>query len=307
VRGTTEWQVAPEARLRQAELSGYWSRGGSADWEGAIAYEGIDRRVRGRLSHIRRFDQLALAGTLEAASDGSVAAGFNLTFSLDRGPGGWRASRQLLAGSGSVRAQVFRDTNGNGLRDRQEKVEQGALITAGMRPADRPTGADGWTSVAGLDNYRPVAIGVDTTSLGDPNLVPSRPAQLVVPRPGIAAEVLIPLVSGGAIEGTLAKDGGGAFEGLDLELVDASGKVLATTRSDFDGFFLFERVPPGRYVLRLAAPSAAHARALDAVLQAGISLGEDQAVLRLGTLTIKAAPSVAVNHIVVSGDSGASQ
>ena len=87
--------------------------------------------------------KVALAGTLEAASDGSVAAGINLTFSLDRGPGGWRASRQSLASNGSVRARVFRDDNANGLHDDGERLEQGALITAGMRPADRATGRDG--------------------------------------------------------------------------------------------------------------------------------------------------------------------
>jgi hypothetical protein len=304
LRGSSEWEVAPDMRLRRAELSGYWSRGGDADWEGALGYESFDRRVRARLTHIRRFDSMALSGTVEAASDGSVAAGMNLVFSLDRGPGGWRASRQSLAGTGSVRARVFRDANGNGLRDESEKVETGALITAGLRPADRPTGGDGWTSVAGLDNYRPVAIGVDASSLSDPNLVPAKPAQLVVPRPGVAAEVLIPLVGGGAIEGSLLKDGGGAFEGLDLELVDEGGRIAATASSDFDGYFLFERVAAGRYELRLSEASRAAAKAAAASVMKGVVLKEEQPVLRLGSLTIKAAPQLAVNQEVVSGDLG---
>ncbi|GAA4031634.1 hypothetical protein GCM10022281_08990 [Sphingomonas rosea] len=302
LRGSTDWEVAPHSRLKRAELSGYWSRGGDADWEGAVAYEGQERRVRARLTHVRRFDQLAVAGTLEAASDGSVAAGLNLTFSLDRGHGGWRFSRQSLAGTGSVRAQVFRDTNGNGLRDDGEEAEAGALLTAGMRPADKPTGKDGWASVAGLDNYRPVAIGVDTSSLSDPNLVPTRPAQLIVPRPGVSAELLIPLSGGGAIEGVLLKDGGGAFQGLDLELVDAAGKVVASVRSDYDGYFLFDRVVPGSYQLRLSEVSRVDAKALSPVVQATLELKHDQAVLRLGSLVVRAAPKMAVNQQVVLGD-----
>jgi hypothetical protein len=305
LRSSTEWQLVGGARLHRAELTGYWSRGGNADWEGGLAYEASDRRMRARVSHIRRFDQLALTGTLEAASNGSIAAGLNLSFSLDRGPGGWRFSRQSLAGAGSVRAQVFRDSNGNGARDMGEPGEEGALITAGTRPADRPAGKDGWSSVAGLDNYRPVAIGVDLTSLGDPNLVPVRPAQLVVPRPGVSAEVLIPLVGGGAIEGNLVKDGGGAFQGLDLELVDQNGKVVAEARSDFDGYFLFDRVAAGRYSLRLKAASQAAAKAASALLSDAVVLTPDQAVLRLGSLTVRASPTLAVNHEVVSGDFGA--
>jgi hypothetical protein len=192
LRGLTEFEIAPGARLRRAELSGYWRGSGNADWEGGLAYESRDGKLRGRVTHVRRFDQLAIAGTLEAASNGSVAAGLNLSFSLDRGAGGWRVSRQSLAASGSVRAQLFRDDNGNGVRDRGEAAEQGAILTAGTRPADRPSGKDGWASVGGLDGYRPVAIGVDTSSLSDPNLVPTVAAQLIVPRPGVLGRAADP-------------------------------------------------------------------------------------------------------------------
>ena len=73
-------------------------------------------------------------------------------------------------------------------------------------------------------------------------LAPRKALQVVVPRPGIPADVDIALVGGGDIEGAIVKSGGLGFEGLDLELVDAAGKVVATARTDFDGFFLFERV-----------------------------------------------------------------
>lgn len=303
LRGTSEWEISPTRRLRRLELSGYWKGGGQADWEGAVAYEGRERQVRGRITHVRRFDQLAIAGTLEASSKGAVAAGVNLSFSLDHGPAGWRLSRQTLAATGSVHAQLFHDDNGNGVRDAGEKYEQGALLTAGLRPADRPSGKDGWASVAGLDNYRPIAIGVDASSLSDPNLVPTKAVQVIVPRPGVVAELLIPLTGGGAIEGMLLKDGGSAFEGLDLELVDSAGKVVASTRSDYDGFFLFERVPAGRYALRLTEGSKTAAKAQSAALVNDVVLKLDQPVLRLGSLVVKATPQLAaVNQEVASDD-----
>jgi hypothetical protein len=303
LRGTTEFEIAPDARLRRAELSGYWRGSGSADWEGALAYEAQDGKLRGSVTHVRRFDAFAVAGTLEAASNGSVAAGINLSFSLDRGSNGWRASRQSLAATGSVRAQLFRDNNGNGRHDAGETLEQGAILTAGSRPADRPSGKDGWASVAGLDNFRPVAIGVDASSLSDPNLVPAVAGQVIVPRPGVSAELMIPLSGGGAIEGSLLKDGGSAFEGLDLELVDTKGNVVASARSDFDGFFLFDRVPPGRYLLRLSDTSRVAARAENASLRSSVELQPEQAVLRLGPLVVKASsPLAIVNQEVVSGD-----
>ena len=91
-------------------------------------------------------------------------------------------------------------------------------------------------------------------------LVPKKALQVVVPRPGVPAEVQIGLVGGGDIEGAIVKNGGLGFEGLDLELVDGTGKVVATARTDFDGFFLFERVPYGNYRVRVAQSSAVAAR-----------------------------------------------
>lgn len=302
LRGSTEWEVAPHSRFERAELSAYWSAGETTDWEGAVAYEGSARRARGRLSYIRRFDRLGLALTGEAASDGSVAAGVSLNFSLDGGAGGWRMSRQALANAGSVRASVYRDLNANGTRDGGEPMEKGALITAGLRVSDQPTDAKGVAAVAGLENYRAIAIGVDASSLVDPTLVPAKAAQVVVPRPGIMANVEIGLVGGGDIEGVLVKSGGGALEGLDVELVDRAGQVVATTRSDYEGFFLFERVAYGEYMVRLSKGSA-EAAAASPLLKSLFAVTAEKPTVRLGTISLTPLTSrVAVNQEVGSDD-----
>jgi hypothetical protein len=49
----------------------------------------------------------------------------------------------------------------------------------------------------------------------------------------------------GHVDGTLVRGGGGSIKGADLELLDAERSVVAGTRPDFDGFFLFDRVPYG--------------------------------------------------------------
>ena len=143
-----------------------------------------------------------------------------------------------------VHATVFRDLNDNGLHEPGEPLEKGALITTGTRQAERKTDSNGTVTVGGLSAYVPIPVGVDTTSLDDPMLVPKTALQVVVPRPGVPADVMIGLVAGGSVEGTLIKSGEVGYEGVDLELVDGSGKPVASARTDFDGFFLFERVAP---------------------------------------------------------------
>jgi hypothetical protein len=285
LRGTTEFEVSPSARFKTAELSAYWSAGKSTDWEGDLAYDGASHIGRARISHIRRFDGFAVALTGEAASDGSVAFGLNLNFSLDPAHG-FGMSRQPLAQGGSVRATVYRDLNDNGLRDPSEPLEKGALITTGIKQADRLTDAHGAVTIPGLVAFSPVTVGVDPTSLDDPMLVPKTALQVVVPRPGVPAEVEIGLVGGGDIEGALVRSGGLGFEGLDLELVDAGGKVVATARSDFDGFFLFERVAYGRYAIRVNTASATAAKiATDLGLH--VEVTPDRGIVRTGTTVVR--------------------
>jgi len=291
VRGQAIAEVAPQARLRSAEVSAYWSAGENADWEGAVGYDSSGRRALGRVSYIRRMNTMAVALTGEAASDGSLAFGVNLNFSLDPSHG-FSMSRQPLAGAGAIRALVYRDLNDNGLRDPGEPREKGALITTGARPIDKPTDSRGAVLVGGLATFVPIAVGLDASSLADPMLVPKKALQVVTPRPGVPAEVEIGLVGGGDVEGSVVKNGGLGFEGLTLELVDASGKVVATTQSDFDGFFLFERVPYGSYWVRVSADSAMAAK-IATDLNAVATVSEAKSVARLGSLSVSPLPIVA--------------
>lgn len=291
LRGSANFDVSPHARFRDAELSAYWSASDNVDWEGAVAYDGAGHRGRVRVSHVRRFDSMGIALTGEAATDGSIAFGINLNFSLDPAHG-LSLSRRPIAQAGAVRALVYRDLNDNGVHDSAEPWEKGALITTGTRQSERATDSKGSVIVGGLTAYAPVAVGVDASSLEDPMLVPKKALQVVVPRPGVPAEVEIGLIGGGDIEGAIVRNGGIGFEGLDLELVDGNGKVASTTRTDFDGFFLFERVPYGSYTVRVAKDSAVAARIIaDLGLRATVTA--EKTVVRLGAVHVTATPSIA--------------
>jgi hypothetical protein len=291
LRGATSFDVSPTARFRSAEMSAYWSASDNVDWEGDLAYDAGEHRARAKVTHVRRLNSLAIALTGEAATDGSVAFGVNLNFSLDPRHG-FNFSRQPLAQSGIVRATVYRDLNDNGMRDPAEPFEKGALITTGTVQAGRPTDAHGAVTVGGLASYIPIAVGIDETSLADPMLVPKTALQVVVPRPGVPAEVQIGLVGGGDIEGALVKSGGLSFEGLDLELVNSAGKVMGTARSDFDGFFLFERVPYGAYTVRVSKDSASAGKIITE-LGIRIQITPDKPVVRLGAIQVRPIPVLA--------------
>ena len=170
-------------------------------------------------------------------------------------------------------------------------MAEGVTITVGNALAEAPTDADGQTIVDALTPFRPVLIGVDASSIADPLIRPAQLGVVVTPRPGVATNVMLPLVAAGEVDGTLIREGGNGIEGVDLELVDASGTVRARTRTDFDGFFLFESVPYGRYTVQVAALSAQAIR-VDQHL-ASVELSRSRQRARLGTLAVAARANLA--------------
>jgi hypothetical protein len=293
LRGTSSFALSPEKHFRNAELSAYWAASERADWEGAVAYDAGLKRARARVTQVRRLNTMAVALTAEAATDRSFALGVNLNFSIDPNHG-FGLSRRPLASAGAIRASVYRDLNDNGRWDANEPAEKGALITTAQRPSEKTTDAHGAVLVGGLSSYVAVPIGIDVTSLADPMLVPKKPLQVVIPRPGVPAEVEIGLVGGGDIEGALVKNGGLGLEGLDLELVDSEGRPVATAQTDFDGFFLFERVPYGKYHVRITTDSAAAAH-LPRDVAAEITVTPDRSIVRVGSIHVDPLPIIAKN------------
>lgn len=267
LRGETRFELSPETKFRSATLVGEWSAGGSLlhpqDWRAELGYDDRLGRARAGLGYIRRFDRFAVTASGEVASDGAVAAGLSIAFSFGpdaRSGRGYRLSAEKLAAQGSTLVRVYRDANGNGRRDAEEGLEKGVQITAGRVPVDLLTDASGEVIVDGLEPFRPVLIGVDGSSMPDPRVQPSTPGLVVTPRPGVTLAIELPVVSAGDIDGTLVRDDGPTVEGVDLELIDVEGRAIAVTRSDFDGFFLFENVPYGRYTVRIARLSAEAAK-----------------------------------------------
>ncbi len=304
LRGEARFRLSPETRFDSATLVGEWSAGrghddmfdGGASWRAEVGYDRGLERGRGGLGYVRRFDRLALTATAEAATDGSVAAGLNIAFSLGpdpRGRGGIRMTAEKLASRGTALVRVYRDLNSNGRHDANEPWEKDVAVTAGRIPVDTPTDARGETLVDGLEPFQPVLIGIDSGSLPDPMVQPSLPGVVVTPRPGVIAVIELPLVGAGDIDGTLVRAGGGSIEGVDLELLDAERRVVARTRSDFDGFFLFDRVAYGRYSVRIAQLSA-DAVKLSPVLAAQADVGPKLPSVHLGAVAAEPATVRAV-------------
>ena len=249
-----------------------------------------DRRTAS-IGFVRQFPRFALRG--EGTLDNHGNVGFGLTLALSLGPdpagSGWRVSRDRLAQQGQVSVEVFRDDNGDGLKQVGEPAIEGVAIEAGFRHSGQPTNKAGRAVIDGLLPYVPVLVSVDSGSLPDPLLRPKGQGMVVIPRPGIAAKVLLPLAPTGEIEAVLLGPEGEPQGGVTIELTDPAGHVLYQTASDFDGYVLFDSVPYGDYRLRIGAASAA---ALGVVVDSGqaLRIDADHASQRLGRIRLQRRP-----------------
>ncbi len=294
LRGEAQFGLTGDSGFRESKITGEWRAGEKSDWRVEAGYSASDKRGRLALGHTRRFTHFALTGQVEAASDGSVAANLALAFSLGPNPhiNGIRVASEKLASSGQAFAIVYQDENADGIRQPSEPVQNAVELTAGLAGRGAPTNALGRTVIDGLQPYEPVLIGIDASSLPDPFVQPATSGIVVTPRPGVPVMIELPLVAAGEISGNLQREGGKSLSGVDIELLDKTGRVIKTTRSEYDGFFLFEFVPYGSYRLRIAAVAAAIV-GVDPGLPSLAELGKATGVVDLGIVTARATQRIA--------------
>jgi hypothetical protein len=294
LRGEAKFGLSGDAGFRESKLTGEWRAGEKADWRAELGYEATGKRGLLGAGYTRRFEKFALTGQVRAATDGAVSAGFSLAFSLGPDPrgGGIRFSSEKLASSGQAYATVFQDQNADGIRQPNEPVEKAVELTAGLSGRGDPTDAHGQTFIGGLTPYVPVLIGIDAGSLPDPFVQPANSGVVVTPRPGVPVMIELPLVSAGEISGTLLREGGRVLSGVAIELIGKDGQTVKTTRSEYDGFFLFESVPYGLYKLRIAALSANVVRVNPEITMLA-ELGQRRPTADLGQVIVRDATRIA--------------
>jgi hypothetical protein len=214
-----------------------------------------ERTTRLAASVARQFRRFDVSLDAQYDTDTKDALfGVRMGFSLGRLPGRsrWYLDRPGLARGGSVMATAFRDLDGDGVHDAAEPPLPGLEFRAGGRTAK--TDKEGRALLSGIGEGRPTSVSLNTASLDDPYLTPARAGLEIVPRPGRTHVAAFPVVTVSEVEGDAVFVGGEAerpVSNVQLQLVDAKGEVVATAKTEYDGYFLFDKVRPGAYRVRL--------------------------------------------------------
>jgi hypothetical protein len=269
-----------------------------------VQYDAQQGMTTFQAGYVRQFRQLALRAGATADTRGGIGANLGVTFSFSPDPFGHgvRFSSAKLAQRGAAAVSVYLDENGDGVRSPDEKPLAGVGVTAGQYGTSDPTDKRGNAVIEGLNPYEKVLIGIDESTLPDPFLVPVKAGVVVSPRPGAPARLEIGVAPTGDVEGEIHGLEDTPRAGVGLELVDQTGRVVASTLSEFDGYFLLERVPYGTYHLRISA-GAARTLGVARDLASTVVLTKDKSQVELGVLRLRASQVAALQPELPTGGS----
>ena len=185
----------------------------------------------------------------------SLDARFSVGLGREPRENRWVPHALSIAGRGSVSARVFLDNNEDGLfNEGDEPLENiGFTVNNGYRQVR--TNASGIAFMTGLQEYVPVNLAVAIPTLEDPLWSPALEGMRIVPRPGQAMQLDFPIFTSGEIDGTvyLSRNGREVPAGrVRIEVVDERNRVIRSTTTEYDGFYVISKIPLGKYRIRVS-------------------------------------------------------
>jgi len=179
-----------------------------------------------------------------------------LTTSVTKIPESTRmhVQRHRMSKGYGATARVFLDRNANGHFDDQDDPLPDVRIAGAGSWNDAITGHNGVAYLAGLPAHRERELSLDLTTLQDPFLLPARENVRATGHPGGHVILEFPVTYSGDIEGTVyarTPSGDIPLRNIGLELVDLAQRSIRRTVSEFDGYYLFQEIPPGWYEVHI--------------------------------------------------------
>ncbi len=252
-----QYLVAPSRQLGSAAVSAdrYLSDGYLVNLGLMRMFDTHETRLSGALNKSLGSYGLGINGFWSNRHEYGGGVQFFMALGLEPRHGRVMTDAQPMANMGAASVRVFLDKNLNGKMDDGDEPIQGAGFTLNGGNHLARTDADGIAYLARLPVHQGVDLALDPNTLEDPQWQPQMKGVRIVPRPGKVDEIDFAVAITGEIDGTTyfqSKGKSRPIGDLQLELVDAGRKVVASMSSASDGYYVITGVLPGDYWLRVA-------------------------------------------------------
>jgi len=254
------YRLIPEKELSGANLASSFLVDNNTKFNFDIDYNTDKHFTRYNLGLTWELPYLRLTPTISYTSEGQFQGLFTISTSLDkrrsRSGNYYTMSSRHPSSRGAIRARLFEDQNLDGSYNPGEPLLKNGRIRAVQA---RRRGSSNDLGEVWLDRiypWQPTDIEYEASSLDEPGMIYNGRPFAVVARPGGIAAVNMPFVRTGEIDGIVSRWIDTNFStpegGVVVQLTSKNGELIDRQRSGSDGFFLFQNVRPGSYLLRVA-------------------------------------------------------
>ena len=316
--GKIDYDIKNDFKIRSYSLSHSWRFNGEMSVETDLSHRVAEKDATSvGLKLNWDAGPFTLSPRVSYNTEGEFVGAVTLSFSSFAEPrsNDLQMTSSRLGNNGGVSALAFQDKNNNRVFDGEDVPLPDVSIRATQAGKKGNTDENGVVTLMGLPEYFRTDVELDPNSLSNPAWQSVGEGVSITPRPGHIDRVDFPVVSVGEVDGFIyrgeAVDGQQSVAGVYLELVDREGNVVQQTRSEYDGFYLFEKVTPGDYSVRVSPEDGRYGK-LAFSGGAGVSIGEEGSVISDNNIVIKQQPNttmmadakpVAIINKKVSGDS----
>lgn len=256
-RGSASYDIKPESGLNAATLT----VDGFKLWLYNIN-TGFTRVIQSDIDEIffnmnRSHGKYALGLNTRYSTGGILAIDLTFTMGIGREPRTqiWKPEFRPIATQGAMSVQAFLDKNANGTADMGEERIPDIKIKMNGGAVPQQIDESGIVYISGVEPYREQDVELAVETLEDPLWQPSIRGKRVALRPGYVSKIDFPIVITGEIDGTAyvqLDDQQKEVSGVVVELLDLEGNVIKSVKTEYDGFYLIDKIVAGKYQLRVS-------------------------------------------------------
>lgn len=147
--------------------------------------------------------------------------------------------------------RLFEDLNNDGVFNEGDQPVSDSRIIVGKKKSAF-SDENGIIKIAGAGPPGQYNVTLDRDHLVNPFLVPAKDGYSVILRPGTNPFIDFPLYQSGSIDGTVRDAQGEPMTGMVVQLLDPNGRFLQEVPTLFDGFYTFELLRPGTYIVQVS-------------------------------------------------------
>lgn len=292
LKGGLSYSLSPVGRIDSLDVGAAYKASQRFNYQGSYthSFKGEDVGVfDNNLSW--NLEAYSLSFNIGFDTHGLQRAGiaFNSALGYDAGREQYFVSNDSMVNNSAVIVHAFLDDNNNGQYDLGESPMSGLRFKGRSHWRLAPTNEQGFATLTGLRHLTMQRVDVDEKSIDDPFVLARRPTTYIYAHSGSNPIIQMPFVNTIEIEGELALviNGEAALSmGVPVLLRDNAGNIVAETRSEYDGVYLFEKLLPGDYELEFDAHYLQR-KGFEAPAKTAVSAYSDEGVVYLEPVSIE--------------------